>query len=126
MKEVLRILTLKLGKDHIYVGGALFGMGVILSEANDLDNAMECYNRSLTIRRRELGEGSVEVAKTLHNMGTVFGKRQDFECALEHWRMALASYREAGSGDEDHLVAITIGNINMAEAYLDDSGQNYT
>jgi hypothetical protein len=31
------------------------------------------------------------------------------------------AYREAGLSDENHLVAITIGNINMAEAYLEDS-----
>ena len=121
IKEVLRIRTQKLGKDHIDVSTSLFGMGVIFSESDQLDKAMECYRVSLKIRTQHLGEASVEVAQTLHNMGTVFGKQQDFESALEHWRRALVSYREAGFSDEDHLVAVTIGNINMAEAYLEDT-----
>ena len=121
IKEVLRIRTQKLGKDHSDVGTSLFGMGVIFSERNELDKAMECYRVSLEIRRQHLGDTSVEVAQTLHNLGTVLGKEQDFEAALDHWRRALVAYREAGLSDEDHLVAVTIGNINMAEAYLEDS-----
>ncbi|KAI2494374.1 hypothetical protein MHU86_20146 [Fragilaria crotonensis] len=124
IKEVLRIRTLKLGKDHIDVGTSLFAMGVIFSETNELDKAMECYRVSHQIRAQHLGEASVEVAQTLHNMGTVLGKQQDFESALEHWRRAVVSYREAGFSDEDHLVAVTIGNINMAEAFLDDTQRN--
>jgi tetratricopeptide (TPR) repeat protein len=71
-----------LGNDHIDVGTSLFGMGVIFSESNELDKAMECYRVSLDIRRQHLGDASVEVAQTLHNLGTVFGKQQDFESAL--------------------------------------------
>ena len=121
IKEVLRIRSQKLGKDHIDVGTSLFGMGVIFTESNELEKAMECYRVSLKIRTDHLGEASVEVAQTLHNLGTVFGKLQDFESALEHWRRALVAYREAGLSDEVYLVAVTIGNINMAEAYLEDS-----
>jgi len=119
MREVLRIRTALLGKEHLEVGATLFGMGVIFFEINELEKAMECYELSLNIRSEQLGESSVKVAQTLHNMGTVLGKQQSFESALSHWRRALVAYREAGLSDEDHLVAVTIGNINMAEAYLD-------
>ena len=64
------------------------------------------------------------MAQTLHNIGSVLGKQQQFESALEHWRRALVAYREAGLSDEHHLVAVTIGNINMAEAYLDDTKED--
>lgn len=119
MREVLRIRTMKLGKEHVEVGATLFAMGVIFCETDDLEKAMECYEVALKIRSDHFGESSVEVAQTLHNMGTVFGKQQNFESALSHWRKALVAYREAGLSDEDHLVAVTIGNINMAEAYLE-------
>ncbi len=32
----------------------------------------------------------------------------------------MDSYKGAGLGDEDHLSAITIGNIHMAESLLSD------
>jgi tetratricopeptide (TPR) repeat protein len=121
MKEVLRIRTENLGKEHVDVGASLFGMGVIFAASNDLEKALECYTVSLKIRSAHFGEASVEAAQTLHNMGTVLAEQQDFSSALEHWRRALVAYREAGLSDEDHLVAITIGNVNMAEAYLDDA-----
>jgi tetratricopeptide (TPR) repeat protein len=124
MKEVLRIRTLHLGKDHIDVGTSLFGMGVIFAEVGDMDKAMDCYKVSLKIRKENLGDASVEVAQTFHNMGTVLGRQQDYPSALKHWRKALNSYREAGLSDENHLVAITIGNINMAEAYLHDVNED--
>jgi len=121
MKEALRIRTQKLGKKHMDVASSLFGMGVIYAECNELEKAMECYAVCLNIRQEQLGS-CVEVAQTLHNMGTVYAKHEDYESALTHWRRALVSYREAGHSDEDHLVAVTIGNINMAESFLDEQG----
>ena len=124
MKEALRIRTGRLGKHHPTVATTLYGMGVVLSETTDQQaKAMECYRVALAIRQDQLGQASVEAAQTLHNMGTLLAKQQDYEAALEHWRQALVAYRESGHSDEDHLVAITIGNIHMAENFLDEQHQ---
>ena len=123
MKEALRIRTLVLGKENLDVATSLFGMGVIFNDLGDTDKAMECYVVSLDIRKEKLGEASVEVAQTLHNLGSTYAKVCDYSNALSHWRQALGAYRDAGYSDENHLVAIAIGNIKMAENYQEEQAK---
>jgi len=123
MKEALRIRTLVLGKDNLEVATSLYGMGVIFNDLGDTEKAMECYTVALDIRKGKLGDGSLEVAQTLHNIGTVYAKDREYSNALSHWRQALVAYREAGFADDNHLVAITIGNINMAESYQEEQAK---
>ena len=96
------------------------GLSSLPSPAGDLDKAMECYNASLNIRRHKLGKASVEVAQTLHNMGSVYALKCEYEKALQHWRSSLEKYREVGLSDDHHMVACTVGNIQMAENILEE------
>ncbi len=66
------------------------------------------------------------MGQTLHNLGSVYGQEQDYDQALKYWKEAMVSYKDAGLGDEDHLSAITIGNIHMAESLLSDQPRPVT
>ena len=54
---------INIGKDHVEVATALFGMGIIYGERGDIQRAMDCYEASLNIRSRKLGSSSVEIAE---------------------------------------------------------------
>jgi tetratricopeptide (TPR) repeat protein len=117
LKEALRIRISRLGNDHVEVATTLFGMGIIYCDKGDLQRAMDCYEASLNIRMRKIGTSSIEVAQTEHNIGSLYAMQQDYSKALLHWKSALEKYRVT-LRDDHHMVACTIGNIQMAENVL--------
>ncbi|CAK9169776.1 unnamed protein product [Ilex paraguariensis] len=69
--EAINILEESFGLDDIRVGAALHNLGQFYLVQRKLEEARNCYQRALKIKRHVLGEGHTDYADTMFHLGTV-------------------------------------------------------
>lgn len=92
-----------------------FAMGIIHCESRKLNDAINCYEEAIKIRRVLLGENHVDVAQILNNIGSVFARNGEYQRALKPWQRALEMYRHNGLEEEHQKIVITLGNIALSK-----------
>ena len=120
LQEGLRIRKLDGDGHTMEVATNLFAMGIVFAACSNNSKASECYDASYDISSREGSDPQLE-AQTLHQIGCILASKCEYKAALLKWRTSLSKYRDAGLPDNHHVVACTLGNIEMAENVLRSS-----
>ena len=88
-------------------------MGLVLCQMKKYSEALECYQRVLSILTT--GKGTLTCAQTLGNIGIVYVNMEKYDKALEYYQQAAEiQVRVKGREDRDHLMTIE----NMIAALL--------
>ncbi len=107
--EELLVKALEIFKsigDEEKQGGALNGMGIVLSETGKYTRALEAFHQCLEVSERLGLKGSL--GAVTNNMGSIFSGTGDNPTALEYFMRALALHKEV---DNKYNVANTTQNI---------------
>ena len=100
-------------------GQALNDLGVVYAELEQFDEAVTCYQESLTIRQRvsdRRGEG-----QTLFNLGTTYIDLDQFDNAVTAFKNALARFREIGHKDGDVMALDKLGVVYARLGQFDEA-----
>ena len=65
------------------------------------DEALEYYNKALTIYLNKLGEDHPDVAMTYMNLGKLCEKLEQYQTALEYYEKAKPIYSKSHNGQYD-------------------------
>lgn len=74
------------------------------------EQALEFFERALSIRLVTFGEEHAKVAATYNNIGTIWSRKEEFDKALEYYQKSL-EIKLKTLGEEHHSVAVSYGNI---------------
>jgi tetratricopeptide (TPR) repeat protein len=100
-------------------GELLHHRGVICWYKGDLDMALECHQRSRTIKER-LGNRQA-LADSFNNLGLVYWSRGDFDQALDYYQRSLAISEELGNKRNTAVSLTNLGNIHSRKGNLDQA-----
>eukprot|EP00536_Pseudo-nitzschia_multiseries_P008540 jgi/Psemu1/198330/e_gw1.217.66.1 len=120
------LLLSALGKVEI-VAGILYNIGVVYSEMNEYEQALDSLKRCLTIRGTIHGEEHILFANTIQKIGDVFLNMSDYHEALESYNWALdVMYKEP---DHHHIEIGEIldnkGTIHYSKGEIDEALQSH-
>jgi tetratricopeptide (TPR) repeat protein len=84
-------MAIRLAKapNSLALAGSYDNIGFVLNEKDDLDGAMEQYERALAIRETK-APNSLALAGSYDNIGAVLKDKGDFDGAMEQYERALA------------------------------------
>ncbi|MBL7989789.1 MAG: tetratricopeptide repeat protein [Chlorobi bacterium] len=89
-------------------------IGAVQTEIGDYANAMECFTRSLELRRKH-GADPLAQASVLMSIGNVHNELGNHAEALHYFTEALSTGR---SLNNERLIAIASNNVGLAYQYL--------
>lgn len=81
----MKIQEYVLGKETIECAITLGNMGIALENLNQLDKALEKYQRSLDIKQKICGRQSIDCAIALNNIGLLYQSYGKYETALNYF-----------------------------------------
>ena len=90
----------------------LFQLGTLENNFDNYDNALEYFEKSLSIQLKNLGENHYEVAKSYTNIGQVWLLKRNYDRALEYNEKSL-TIRLKTLGDNHASVAASYNNIGL-------------
>jgi tetratricopeptide (TPR) repeat protein len=93
--------------DHALTGTSLNGLGHVLHDLGDLDEARRHHLRALAIHEVQLGPDHPDVARSLDHLGAVLANMGDLPAARAHHNRALA-IREARLGRDHPQTALSL------------------
>jgi tetratricopeptide (TPR) repeat protein len=91
LEESLKVLTQLHGQSHPSVGAVLESLGSTFGNIGNLTGALECFQKSLHIRKLSLGEEHPAVLQQLANLGHLYGRMGNLDRQRHMYRLALAS-----------------------------------
>lgn len=103
-------------------------LGLLCKQQKEYDQALEWYQRSLTIREKIRGKNSLAVAEALNNLGELYRAQKDYKQAMDCHKRAL-KMREKLSGANSLEVAESknnIAGIHFLQGQLDKAEQLFT
>jgi tetratricopeptide (TPR) repeat protein len=115
-EEMLQILEIKLGSDHLVVATALNNLAGLYFEIGNYDKALPLYQRAFDIREKALGPKCPIFGSTLNRFGLLYHYMGECEKALPLYQRALDIFENV-LGPQHPIVATTLNNI--AGVYLD-------
>ena len=113
--KYFQMLLQSLPNDDPNLAGAYNGLARVYSERNELNLALENYQKAYEIRQARLPPDSPEIAGSLHNIANILREKGDFESAIGYFQQALNI--EGKNDPDDHQQKATILQ-NMGNAYL--------
>jgi len=103
-----------LGVCNEKVAFLLYGLGSYYwSMEHNLPKAVECYQKSLAMRRKIYGEEHPSIAQSLSNLGSAFSQQGDLSAALECFSQSLEMRRKL-HGPEHPYVASSLSLLGSA------------
>lgn len=94
-------------------------MGMVYSDLNDFQSALNCYNKSLsyfTLHNDRNGIGS-----TLQNIGNVYEDKKDYESALDYYLKALKIKQEVKDNKGECGALGSIGDVYFEQKKYSDA-----
>lgn len=124
-RRVLEIRSRR-ADDHPELVATLNNLGAISVELGELDEAIEYYDRALSVAHRLLPADHPQLASLLSNVAIADLERGDTERALDHHARALEIRREA-LGPNHPFVAASLQNLGAVHHSLDrlDEAERY-
>ncbi|MFX0066458.1 MAG: tetratricopeptide repeat protein [Candidatus Hermodarchaeota archaeon] len=92
-------------------------MGNIYSQKDELDTALEYYERSLTVR--EMLDNPQDLADSLKNIGIIYYQKGEMDTALEYYEQGLALFETIGNSQGIGHSLNNIGNVHLQKGELD-------
>lgn len=80
-RRALDLQTRVYGADHTNTTTTWLQLGVFYYRHDELDEAMECFQKVWTVRKDQLGSGHRSTAVALYHMGRVYAKRYQMQKA---------------------------------------------
>lgn len=100
--------------------GFLFSRkGTIYQDKGELDRALDYYERSLKVFKRD--EYKENIAEALNNIGTIYDERGNHIKALEYYQQSLALREEIGNGQDIAKCLNNIGIVHWMQGDFDQS-----
>ncbi|MBF0550653.1 MAG: tetratricopeptide repeat protein, partial [Deltaproteobacteria bacterium] len=106
----------------------LDALGQTYYQGGKYPQALECFQKSLSIYLKALGPEHPSTAISYHNIGRVYSKMEDYSKALENYTKALSIELKA-LGPEHPSTAISYNNIGKVYSKMEDYSkalENYT
>ncbi|MFW9993325.1 MAG: tetratricopeptide repeat protein [Candidatus Odinarchaeota archaeon] len=119
--EALTATERESGKDRV----ALYYnvKGNIYIEKGMLDNALEYYQRSLTLRE-EIGNSS-DILASLSNIALIYSTKGMLETALDYYQRSLTLAEKTGNPSDMFYILFNIGNLYHDKGMLDNALDYY-
>ena len=117
--EWLALCIRHLGEKHASTATSYNNVGAVYYNLGDYDNALDYFNKSLSIRLEVFGGHHPNVAQSYNNIGLVYANLGDYEKALDYFNKSL-SIRLEVFGDSHPDVAQSYNNIGVVYANLGD------
>lgn len=89
-EEMLNILVDEYGTSHKRVATALQNLSMVHQRAGNLEDALDCIETAIKIRKKMLGRYHLKVAEALAEMGIILMAKEEYEDSLEIMNEALA------------------------------------
>ena len=83
-----------------HIAEVVRNMGLVCTEQNDFEQALQFAERSLVLAQAKSGKGSVEVAVALQTIAKIRMKTKEHKMALKFYAKSLAIFKRAHG--EDH------------------------
>jgi len=108
------------GKESEYIMGTLSNLGATYYHLDDLENALKCYKRGLTLpvavsKSAELDATSMDFASLLDSIGSVYMKKKRYDKAMRYYKRSLDMKKSISNGDEEHY-EVLLTKVNIAHA----------
>ena len=113
-KEIVILCKELFGEEHLQTASAYNLLGKIYSYLYDDSNALEYYNKALSIREDVIGLYHPDTANIYNNIGLLLIGECNYTQALDFYQKALAVYENNNVINHPHI-AILYNNV--AEAY---------
>lgn len=65
-------------------------MGNVYDAEKNLNKALDCYEKSLAIKKRILGDRHISISATLNNIGNIYESKGDHASALDSYHRSLS------------------------------------
>merc|ERR1712194_480287 len=116
------------GKESEYIMGTLSNLGAAYYHLDDLENALKCYKRGLTLpvavsKSAELDATSMDFASLLDSIGSVYMKKKRFDKAMRYYKRSLDMKKSISNGDEDLEVTKQLLNLSIVHLAMSDIEQ---
>jgi tetratricopeptide (TPR) repeat protein len=95
-------------KQKKFEANALFNVGLLYNNLDDVANAFAYYNKSLKLRE-EIGDKK-GIAWAFNNIGAIYDKQGNIPKALDHYSKSLKLFEETG---EKNGLASALNNIGL-------------
>ncbi len=120
-RSALELVLAHRGAKHPDTATGYDKLGLVHSRTSDYEQALDCLERGLAIRREVLGEAHPDTASSLHNIGIVHEDKGDYDKALSYYEQALAIRKQAwGEQHPDTAKTLnSIGNVWRSKGDLD-------
>jgi CHAT domain-containing protein/Tfp pilus assembly protein PilF len=105
----------KFGEKNNEVAQSYHNLGIMYYEKADHDNAIEAFEKSLSIKLELSGAENIDAAATYHNIGVLYYRKGDYYTALEYNEKSLSIRHRILGGDHPFIAASynNIGNIYL-------------
>lgn len=110
-KETVMLCKESYGERHLQTASAYNLLGNLYSYQYDDINALNYYNKALTIREEIMGSYHPDIASIYNNIGLLLTGECNYSQALECYQKALAIY-DKNYGSNNHHLAILYNNIS--------------
>lgn len=107
-----------------YMAEALNNQGIAFYLKGDYDKAIDCYNKSLKIRKK-IGDKN-GVAKSLNNIGLVNRVRSKYFDAINYYNQSLKIKKEVGDKKGIASTLNNIGSIHQIQGNYDQAIEHYS
>lgn len=87
--KALNTAIISNGGNTLWVAKAFNMLGCIYDDKGDYKQSIECFEKSLSIKRQVYGYENLDIADCLHNIGNVYSSLGKFANALEYYNKAL-------------------------------------
>ena len=94
-------------------------LGQLYSAQQQMDEAVDAFERSLEITRKRYGPAHPFMANAFENLGAAFGRKKDYKAAQQHLGQAL-EIRRIAMGDSHPGNANTLLNLSNIDRHLGD------
>jgi tetratricopeptide (TPR) repeat protein len=96
------------------------GIGTALMRLRRYDEAEPELERALALREERYGAQHPLVANSLNQLGNLAIYRKQYPVALERYQRALAIRRAVSAGKDNAEIALSVGNVAVAQEKLQD------
>merc|ERR1719253_1359931 len=87
---------------------------------NEQDEAMQCYERALDVRKRVFGDEDADVASSYNNLGVMYYKKGDNAKSIINFKEALRIRRETLDDLKHEKIGDTLHNMGLVYKNADD------
>ncbi|CAF1440021.1 unnamed protein product [Adineta steineri] len=95
-------------------------LGYIKDEQGDYENAIEYYEKALTIKEKTLPSNDPSLATSYNNIAGVYYSMEEYSKALSYYERALEIYQKTLSSDHQLDLATSYNNMGMVYKSMEE------